>query len=200
MIRFAMGLMPVAAILLFLASQFTAVTTRVAGSHFGASGGLHLSAGAAPATPFQIAAEPAAALLSFKNMAPGDQVTAPLLVQNPGAYDFRYSIVALADNADGKGLANQLQLTIKSGVTRCTNAAFKKDGATLYGPAPLGTPAGLAVVGSPEIGPQPGDRILPAGASETLCFNVTLPLNTPNAFQNAKTSATFTLIAEQIGQ
>jgi len=38
---------------------------------------------------------------------------------------------------------------------------------------------------------------LNAGASETLCFRVTLPSSTGSAYQSASTTTTFTFDAEQ---
>jgi hypothetical protein len=95
-----------------------------------------------------------------------------------------------ATNADGKGLMNQLLLTVRvKTVNPCTN----EDGAILNGPAALASGA----FGSSAQGAQAGDRSVAAAASETLCFKVELPLATADAFQSATTTATFTFDAEQ---
>lgn len=51
--------------------------------------------------------------------------------------------------------------------------------------------------GSVATGANPGDRSLAAGASEVLCFRVSLPITTPNTLQGATSDATFTFSAEQ---
>jgi len=46
-------------------------------------------------------------------------------------------------------------------------------------------------------GAQGGDRALAVSGTETLCFQVSLPLATGNAFTSAASTATFTFDAEQ---
>jgi spore coat-associated protein N len=141
-----------------------------------------------------ISTSPQSALVTFSNMAPGDQVTAPITVSNAGSLDLRYAVTSTTtENA----LAGQLQLTIKSGVTTCTNAGFGGSGTVLYGPGVLGTTSATNVIGNPAQGAQSGDRTLSASANEVLCFNVSLPLSTGNSFQNLTTTATFAFDAEQ---
>ena len=55
-----------------------------------------------------------------------------------------------------------------------------------------------AAFGDPQIGANPGDRGLGGGTSETLCFRVTLPVDTDVLYQSASTTARFTFSAEQI--
>jgi predicted ribosomally synthesized peptide with SipW-like signal peptide len=144
-----------------------------------------------------ISTNPTTALVTFSNMAPGDQVTAQIVVSNTGSLTLRYAITSAATNADAKALMTQLALTIKSGVTTCTNAAYGATGTVLYGAAALGSIAGINVVGDPTAGAQAGDRTLAPAAQETLCFNVTLPTASGNTYQAATTTATFTFAAEQ---
>ncbi len=138
---------------------------------------------------------PATAIVSFSAMAPGDQVTNPLLVSNTGTLALRYAVSSVATNADAKGLRDQLVLTIKTGVTTCTNAAYAADGTIVY-TGDLDSTAGK-LIGDAAPGADTGDRALAASGSETLCFHASLPLATGNAFQGAATTATFTLDAEQ---
>jgi spore coat-associated protein N len=138
---------------------------------------------------------PATAIVSFSAMAPGDQVTNPLLVSNTGTMALRYAVSSVATNADAKGLRDQLVLTIKTGVTTCTNAAYAADGTIVY-TGDLDSTAGK-LIGDAASGADAGDRALAASGSETLCFHASLPLATGNAFQGAATTATFTLDAEQ---
>src|SRR5207244_12796788 len=112
---------------------------------------------------------------------PGDQVTAPITVSNDGTLTLRYAISSVATNVDTKGLKDQLVLTVKSGVTTCTNAAYAADGTSLYS-GDLDSSAGL-LVGDATTGADSGDRALAASANEVLCFHVSLPLATGNAFQ-----------------
>ena len=143
-----------------------------------------------------ISTNPTTALVTFSNMAPGDQVTAPIVVTNNGTLQMRYAITSLADNTDSKGLRTQLVMTIKSSVTTCTNGGFGSSGSQLYTGA-LGNSPATNVVGDPTAGSQAGDRTVNASANETLCFNVSLPSGTGNSFQNATTTATFTFSGEQ---
>lgn len=143
-----------------------------------------------------ISASPASAVVTFSNMAPGDSVTNSLVVTNAGSLDLRYAISASATNTDGKGLKDQLTLTIKTiDVTTPATPCDNFDGTQLYTGDLDGTTGKL--VGDNTQGAQAGDRTLAASASETLCFRVQLPLGTGNAFQNATTTATFTFDAEQ---
>ena len=129
-------------------------------------------------------------------MAPGDQVTNPLVVTNAGSLQLRYAISGSATNADGKGLKDQLVLTIKTiDATTPGTPCDNFDGTQLYSADLDGTTG--ALVGDPAQGDDTGDRTLNASAGETLCFRVSLPSSTGNAFQNAATTGTFTFDAEQ---
>lgn len=144
-----------------------------------------------------ITTDPTTAAVTFTNMVPGDQFTAPINVTNTGTLELRYAVTSVATNADGLDLMSQLDLTIKTGVTDCSNAGFSADGTVIYGPGDLGSLAGLNVIGDPAQGNDSGDRVLAAAAGEELCFNVTLPISTPDTYQGAATTATFTFAAEQ---
>lgn len=140
-----------------------------------------------------IDASPATAVVGFSNMAPGDQVTAPITITNDGSLEMRYAMSSVTTDDDA---ASALVMTIKSGVTTCTDAGFDIDGTVLYS-GPLGSTSELKVLGDKATGQDPGDRVLAAGASEELCVNVTLPLSTGNALQGKQTTATFIFNAEQ---
>lgn len=141
-----------------------------------------------------ISTSPTTALISFSNMLPGDQVTAPITVSNDGSDTLRYAVTSTTTE---NVLAAQLDLTIKTGVTTCTNAGFGTDGTAIYGAADLGSTTGVNVIGNPTQGAQAGDRPLATSGSEVLCFNAVLPLSTGNAYQNLTTTATFAFQAEQ---
>jgi spore coat-associated protein N len=145
-----------------------------------------------------IGTTPTTALVTLAGMAPGDQVTAPITVSNSGTLALRYSVSSSATNADvptPKGLKDQLVMTVRSGVTTCTNAAYAADGTQLYS-GDLDSAAGK-LVGDPASGNDSGDRALAASTSEVLCFHVGLPSGSGNGFQNAATTATLTFDAEQ---
>jgi spore coat-associated protein N len=141
-----------------------------------------------------ISTAPASALVTFSNMAPGDQVTNPITATNAGSLALRYAITSTTTE---NVLAGQLSLTIKSGVTTCTNAGFGSTGTVIYGAGVLGNTTAVNVVGNPAQGAQAGDRTLAAAANEILCFNVSLPLTSNNTYQNLTTTATFAFQAEQ---
>jgi predicted ribosomally synthesized peptide with SipW-like signal peptide len=141
-----------------------------------------------------ISTSPTTALVTFSAMMPGDQVTAPITVTNAGTGQLRYAITSTTTEAT---LAAQLDLTVKSGVTTCTNGGFSASGTVLYGPADAGSTGGSNIVGSPTQGSQAGDRTLNAAANEILCFNVSLPSGTGNTFQSLTDTATFSFQAEQ---
>ncbi|NBO45933.1 MAG: hypothetical protein EBU85_02780 [Actinobacteria bacterium] len=144
-----------------------------------------------------ISTDPATTALTASNMAPGDNVYGTVKVSNLGTLPMRYSITSNATNTDSKALASQLQMTVKSGVSTCDAAGFA-GGSTLYNAAALGgLGTSLNILGDPSTGQQTGDRSLAAAANETLCFRVTLPTSTSNAYQGATTTATLTFAAEQ---
>ncbi len=140
-----------------------------------------------------ISTNPTTAVVTMSNMAPGDQVTAPMTISNDGTLELRYAVTS---NTDLDPLAAELVLTIKSDVTTCDDANWATDGTPLYNGI-LGTNAGIPLIGDNTQGGDTDDRVLAASANEILCFNVTLPLGTTNTFQNTASTATFTFDAEQ---
>ncbi|HXF57149.1 MAG TPA: TasA family protein [Actinomycetota bacterium] len=143
-----------------------------------------------------ISTSPASALVTYSNMAPGDSTTASLTVTNGGTLGLRYAISSSATNPDGKGLKDQLVLTIKTvDVTTPAAPCDNFDGTQLYSGDVDSTDGKL--VGDAAQGAQAGDRTLAAGASEVLCFRVALPVTTGNAYQSASTTVTSTFSAEQ---
>lgn len=144
-----------------------------------------------------LSATPATSAISLANMAPGDRVTAEVTVSNPGSLAYRYSLLSTSDAADAGFLAGKLAMTVKTGVTTCTTAAFAATGTAAYGPAALGSTAGTKVLGDAAGGSQTGDRTLAASASEKLCVQVLLPTDADNTYQNKTTTATFRFDAEQ---
>ena len=137
-----------------------------------------------------------ALVLGSSNMMPGDSITDDVVVENDGTAQLRYSMATSSTNADGKNLRSQLLLTVKTiDVTTPGTPCNDFDGSsTLINAVALGTPAAF---GSAAAGAQAGDRNVGAASNETLCFRVTLPSSTGNAYQGAATTTTFTFDAEQ---
>ena len=142
----------------------------------------------------EISTSPTTALVTFSGMAPGDEVTNPITVTNAGSLELRYAVTSTTTEDI---LAAQLDLTIKTGVTTCTNGGFGASGTVIYGPGDLGSVAGTNVIGDPTQGADTGDRTLAASTNETLCFNVKLPASTGSGYQGLNTTATFAFQAEQ---
>jgi len=139
---------------------------------------------------------PTSALLTYANMQPGDSVTNSITVTNTGNSQLRYAVSSSATNADGKGLKDQLVLTVKAvDATTPGTPCNDFDGAELYS-GDLDSTAGK-LVGDSAQGAQAGDRVLAASANEILCFRAHLPLSTSTAYQSATTTSTFTFVAEQ---
>jgi camelysin-like metallo-endopeptidase len=124
---------------------------------------------------------------AVNDMMPGDNATQALTVTNGGTGDLRYAMSTTATNA----LGDQLTLTIKTEDAGGGCAAFS--GTSVLAATALDG----AGFGSSAQGANAGDRTLAAGASEVLCFRVSLALSTGNTFQGTSSAATFTFEAEQ---
>ena len=127
------------------------------------------------------------AFAAINPMMPGDVNTQPLTVTNGGTAQLRYAMTATATNA----LGTAIQLTVKTEDAGGGCAAFT--GTTVVAAGNLNGSS----FGSAAQGAQAGDRTLAAGASEVLCFRVSLPLTAPDSLQGATSAATFTFSAEQ---
>jgi hypothetical protein len=141
-----------------------------------------------------ISSSPTSTILTASNMSGGDLTTGSIQVSNAGTLALRYYATSTTTE---NVLAGQLDLTVKSGVTSCTNGGFASTGTVLYGPADLGSVAGTVLFGDPTQGDQGGDRTLAASANETLCLQVLLPYTAGSAYQGLTTTATIALVAEQ---
>ena len=166
------------------------------------TGALFSDTEAVSASDFQtgtvdiVAAHSATQTLGSLNMAPGDVVYGVVPVSNEGSLELRYAVEVTGSNAQPVDLARELQLDVYARVDSCdaTGAVLAKLIGSLPGGA-LTTP--ITIVGNPEIGQHPGDRVLAAHASENLCVSVGLPLGTLNVFQNTDAQLALTFLAEQ---
>ena len=137
-----------------------------------------------------------ALVLTTAAMMPGDSVTDDVIIENDGTAQLRYAMTSSSTNADSLALRDALSLTIKTiDVTTPGTPCDNFDGATTLSSGVLG--ATTAAFGDPTPGGDVGDRVLNAGANETLCFRVTLPSSTGNGSQGATTTTTFNFDAEQ---
>jgi hypothetical protein len=126
-----------------------------------------------------------AVLVAVSAMMPGDSSTQGLTIQNAGSASLRYALTTVATTA----LGDELRLEIKTVGSGC--AAW--DGASVLASTALDG----AAFGNPAQGSHAGDRTLAGGASEVLCFRVSLPLAAPSTAQGLTSDATFTFAAEQ---
>jgi len=137
-----------------------------------------------------------ALVLTTSALMPGDTVTDDVVVENDGTAQLRYAMTTSSTNADSKALRDALTLTVKTiDVTSPASPCNDFDGSSTLYNGVLG--ASTAAFGDPTAGGQTGDRVLAAGANETLCFRVSLPSSTGNGAQGATTTTTFTFDAEQ---
>lgn len=136
-----------------------------------------------------------ALILTVSALMPGDSITDDVVVENTRTAQLRYAISTATTNPDTKLLRDALNLTVRTiDVTTPGVPCDNFDGTSLY-TGLLG--ASTAAVGSPAAGAQAGDRVLAGLTSETLCFRVSLPLATGNAYAAATAVTTFTFDAEQ---
>src|SRR6266542_2491822 len=146
-----------------------------------------------------LTSSPSSAVLALSHMVPGDLVTDSLTMANPGTEPLRYSLSSVATNNDSKGLKDQLVLTVKTiDVTSPSTPCDDFDGTQLYTgdlDSTDGKILGDAASGQDGVAATGGDRSLGGGLNEVLCFRVSLPSSTGNAFQGATSTATFTFNA-----
>jgi len=141
--------------------------------------------------------DPATAMFTVSNMAPGDVKYGGLRVISNGTLELRYAMTITADNTST--LDEQLDLTIDvvtgPGVDGIWYTADDVVGAAnIYGPNGV---LSSAFFGNPAQGQQAGDRTLASSASERLRFKATLPLDTGNSYQGTTCTVAFVFDAEQ---
>jgi Camelysin metallo-endopeptidase len=130
-----------------------------------------------------------AVLTAVTAMMPGGTAADSLTISNDGTADLRYAMSTVATNA----LGDELDLEVRE-LDLDTVGCNDFDGAVVVAG---GTALNGASFGDPTQGADAGDRVLTAGNSEVLCFQVSLPLTTLDAFQGATSAVTFTFDAEQ---
>lgn len=143
-----------------------------------------------------VAATPTSAVIAGPAMGPGDAVYGVMTVTNSGNLALRYAATVTTTEDT---LASALELTIREGMTDCDGPGFAaSQGTAVAGPTSLGSTAGVAVIGDPTQGAQPGDRVLAPAADEDLCLRVVLPSSVDEgALAGTTSTAVVTLAAEQ---
>jgi spore coat-associated protein N len=135
-------------------------------------------------------------VLTTSGMVPGDSVIDPVVVENDGSVELRYAVTTTTTDPDGKALRDVLTLTVRTiDATTPATPCDDFDGTPVLASTVLG--ASGASFGNPAAGAHAGDRVLATAANETLCFRVSLPTGTGNAYQGAAATTTFTFDAEQ---
>ncbi len=135
-----------------------------------------------------LGAEPVSTVLTYSGMIPGDSIEGTVTVRNDGTGDLRYAMASSATDPDGKNLGDVLQLDIERR-TGCGGPLLE---------AVASGPASSVTFGDPAAGSQTGDRSLASGVDEVLCIRATLPTGTDGSVENAATTVTITLVAEQV--
>jgi hypothetical protein len=141
--------------------------------------------------------DPATAMFTVSNMAPGDVKYGGLEVINDGSLELRYAMTTTAD--DTSTLDEQLDLTIDVVTAPGVDGIWYTEDdvvgeANIYGPD---DELSSAFFGDPLQGEQAGDRTLASSASERLRFKATLPLDTDNSYQGITCTVAFVFDAEQ---
>jgi predicted ribosomally synthesized peptide with SipW-like signal peptide len=120
--------------------------------------------------------------LSSTGMIPGAVRYAPLRITDSGATDVTYAMSSATSGSAALAAALTVGIRVVPSAT-CTATEYNAATTTVHGEA-----AGL---GGAAIAARP----LAAGASEVLCFKVTLPSGAANALQGLTANATFTFSA-----
>lgn len=121
---------------------------------------------------FNITTYPSSSFMTASNLAPGDQITADLIVKNDGQIDFTYNISAYMDGGS-ELLYNILDLEVSDSNGRVFyNGKLKELNTVVLG-------------------------VLAKGASNILKFKVSLPIDSGNEYQGLSMAASFRLNAEE---
>jgi len=144
-----------------------------------------------------LAINPATAMFTVSNMAPGDVQYSGIQMTNSGTLQLRYAMTTTADG--NSTLDEQLNLTVDV-ITDDGDDTIWYTADDVVGEANIYGPDGAlasAAFGDPAQGANSGDRTLAASGNERLRFKVTLPLSTPDAYQGTSCTVSFVFDAEQ---
>lgn len=123
--------------------------------------------------------------MNLSTMVPGNSMAGVLTIKNTGTAPLKYTAATTATNTDGKNLMGNLIVKV-TGATSVT------------GSSPTMTCGGTTITGSQTT--LNGSlistaRLLAAGASETVCVQVSLPAAASSTLQGATTNVVFTFNA-----
>ena len=144
-----------------------------------------------------LAIDPATAMFTVSNMAPGNVTYKGIALTNSGSLQLRYAMTTTPDATSI--LDEQLDLTVDVVTGNGTDTIWYTaddvvGGANIYGPDGV---LSSAAIGNATQGNQTGDRTLNASGNERLRFKVTLPLDTGNSYQGINCTVAFVFDAEQ---
>lgn len=128
---------------------------------------------------------PASTTMNLATMVPGNSTAGVLTIHNNGTAPLKYTATTAGSNADSKGLASALVVSVTGAASVTGSLPAVTCGGTALSGTGTGIGGGLVTTG----------RLLAAGASETLCVQVTLPTNANTSLQGATTAVTFTFTA-----
>ena len=121
--------------------------------------------------------------MGVTNMVPGSTEAQTITVNNNGSAPFKYTVTSAATNAGAPNLPGALTWRITTGTASGADLSRVCSGAVVN--------TGTGINGSLT---STGRQVLTT-ATETLCFEVTLPTDAPSALQGATTTATLTFTA-----
>jgi hypothetical protein len=149
---------------------------------------------------------PTTAVVHMSPMAPGDVFTGAMTVTNNGTLALRYSATSTTTE---NVAASLITLAVRAWATDpdnggddCDSTDFATFGTSVRSAAALGNTSPVFLFGDADPGDDSaGERVLAAGASEVLCFQAALPLNTTSgaakANEGVTSTATLTFTSEQ---
>ncbi len=117
--------------------------------------------------------------LDLSAMVPGNSTAATITVQNTGTAPLQWTLASSYSDTGGPGLGAALSATVT-------------DAASISGTAPAETCGGTTLSSATALGGalvSPG-RPLAAGASETVCLQITLDATASSALQGTSTAVT----------
>jgi len=144
-----------------------------------------------------VALAPGANFLSIDKMAPGDTAYRSLTVNNPGSLEFRYSATkSWTDSTPEFALSDVLQLSTFALPAGAECSATADQGVNVRPAGPL-TAQGATLFGDATTGFQDGDRTIPAGNAEVLCFHIVLPTTVGADYRASTSTLSIQVSAEQ---
>jgi hypothetical protein len=144
-----------------------------------------------------VALAPGPSFLSIDKMAPGDTAYRSLTVKNPGSLEFRYAATkSWTDSTPQVPLSDVLLLSTYALPAGAECSATAEQGVDVR-PAETMAAHGAALFGDAATGSQPGDRTIPAGGAEVLCFHIQLPVTAGADYRDSTSTVSIQVSAEQ---